>query len=88
MERDNFFEIEFLELLSKLALKLPQEDIKNIKEFTDNREWGLAYEILCIQVYEYNIQISLEFYKKISLLGESIGIQSSVWLPLKELIEA
>ena len=77
------------ELLKEVKDKLSLNDIKNVTEFIENREWGLAYEILCIQLYEYHIQISPEFYKKICFFGKLIRTQSSsssIWLPLKELI--
>jgi hypothetical protein len=73
-------------LLNGVKNKLPQNDVKNILEFIDNNEFGLAFETLCTQLYEYNIQISSEFYEKISSCGKSINIPSSIWLSLKELI--
>jgi hypothetical protein len=86
MINDQMFIKNLFELLNEVKDKLPLQDIKNITEFIENREWGLAHEILCIQLYEYHIQISPEFYKKISSFGKSIRTQSSIWLPLKELI--
>lgn len=86
MKNDQIFMMKLFELLNETTKTLPSNDVRNITEFIENGEWGLAYEILCIQLYEYDIQISRGFYEKISSLGKSIGIQSSIWLPLKKLI--
>lgn len=74
------------ELLNEVKKKLPEADIKNIVEFIENNEFGIAFETLCTQLYEYNIQISCDFYEKVSFYGKSIKIEPSLWLPLKELI--
>lgn len=85
MVRDQFI-TQLSQLLHEVKDRLPPEDIKNIVEFVENNEFGLAYETLCTQLYEHNIQISCELYEKISFYGKSIKIQPSMWLPLKELI--
>jgi len=77
---------QLTQLLNEVKKSLPPDDIKKIVEFIENNEFGLAYETLCTQLYEYNIQISCEFYEKISFCGKSIKIQPSMWMPLKELI--
>lgn len=77
---------QIIQLLNEVKNDLPTDDIKNIREFAENNEFGLAYEILCTQLYEYSVQISCDYYNKISLYGKSIQIQPSVWLPLKELV--
>ncbi len=74
-------------LLNEVKNKIPEADIKNILEFIENNEFGIAYETLCTQLYEYNIQISCDFYEKVSSYGKSIKIEPSLWLPLKELLK-
>ncbi len=86
MSNDQILTAQLFELLNKVTKVLPMENVENITEFIDKREWGLAYETLCIQLYEYNIPITIKFYEAISSLGKSIGIPSSIWLPLRDLI--
>ena len=86
MSNDQILAAQLFVLLNEVTKVLSLEDIKNIREFIEKREWGLAYETLCVQVYEYNIPITIKFYETISSLGKSIGISSAIWLPLKELI--
>lgn len=86
MKHDQNYTIKLFELLNEVVEILPEDDVKNIIEFIENKEWGLAYETFCIQLYEYNIEISDSFYEKITSLGKSMGSSSSIWLPLKELL--
>ena len=79
--------IRLFNLLNKLKEQMNPDDIKNIIEFIEHEEYGLAYETICTQLYEHRIKISHEIYNEISFLGQLIEIQPSVWLPLKELIK-
>jgi hypothetical protein len=74
------------ELLQDVADKLALEDVKNINEFIENNELGLAYETLCTQIYEYDIEISSKFYEKVVTFGISINCSSAIWTPLEALI--
>ncbi|MBS0655628.1 MAG: MafI family immunity protein [Verrucomicrobia bacterium] len=69
-----------------MALLL-KNDVKTIIELIEHNECGVAYEILCTQLYEYDVQISSNFYEKIFSLGKAMEMQPSYWLPLKELIK-
>lgn len=80
----NPISIQILQLLEEV--KLPATDIENITEFTEHNEYGLAYETLCTQLYEYSVPISSAYYEKISSLGPLMEINPSMWLSLKELI--
>ena len=80
----NPISIQILQLLEEV--KLPATDIENIIEFAEHNEYGLAYETLCTQLYEYSAPISFAYYEKISFLGPLMQINPSMWLPLKELI--
>jgi len=77
MKNSQFLIIQLTELLNEVKSTLPPDDIKNIVEFIENNEFGIAYETLCTQLYEYNIQISCEFYEKIAFFGKLINIQPS-----------
>lgn len=74
------------QLFYEVKSKLQPRDAENVEEFIDHNEFGLAFETLCCQLYEYEIPISKDFYEKVVIYGESIEINSSEWLPLKELI--
>ena len=78
---------QLIQILNEVKNKISSEEVKNILELIENNEFGLAYETLCTQIYEYEVSITGEFYEKISFYGESIKIQPFFWLPLKELIK-
>ena len=77
---------ELRALLSELTEKLQKDDFNIINELIDNREWGIAIETLCTQIYEYDIKISPEFYEKLASFAKSLNMQSTIWLPLRKLI--
>ena len=79
-------ESRLINLLDEVKEKLPVQDVFNIKEFIKHHEWGLAFEIMCTQLYEYDEPITHDFYEKISELGSLIEISSKIWTPLLELI--
>lgn len=67
-----------IRILEQVKNKLPDTDMKNIQDFLEHQEWGLAYETFCTQLYEYDIHIPLHLYKEIVEVGKLIQIQSSV----------
>lgn len=79
----NPISIQIIQLLEDV--KLPAADIENIIEFTAHNEYGLAYETLCTQLYEYSVPISSAYYEKLSSIGMLMEIDSSMWLSLEEL---
>lgn len=72
--------------LDEVINKLPEIDIKNIAEFIEHNEFGVAYELLCVQVYEYEVEISEGFYEELFFCGKSMQIDPVYYEPLKELI--
>ena len=77
---------QLTQLLDEVKNGLSPNDFKNIAGFMENNEFGLAYETLCTQLYEYDLKISYELYEKISFCGKSIKIHPSIWMLLKGLI--
>jgi len=75
-----------IQLLNEMDSQLPTPIILNIKEFLENQEWGLAYEMLCEQIYEFELPISSELYENILSIGESMEMNPTIWLKLKSLI--
>ena len=54
--------IEELIIASK-HLGLGNNDIKTVQDFLSNYEYGLAFDTLITQLYEYEIEINIDFYK-------------------------
>lgn len=46
-------------LVRSLDRVLPIEDINNADEFINYQEYGIALELICVQLYEYDKDIDL-----------------------------
>lgn len=55
--QDNEVAVIFSRLLDKLAGRLSHNDIENVADLVNNRECGVALEIMCAQLYEYDVGI-------------------------------
>jgi hypothetical protein len=65
---------------------LPQ-DLQNISNDIKYNEFGNAFKILCIQLFEYEAPISVDIYLKIEELGRDIGIDEKTWKPFKDFVK-
>lgn len=65
---------------------LPDQDRKNVIEFAENSEWGLALDALAHQIYEYQIKINRETFDEIVAIGKSMDINPVTWDFLKRQI--
>jgi hypothetical protein len=79
------FEIKILNLIKKIS-QLPEQDKKNVIEFAQNNEYGLALDSVAHQIYEYNILITQDTFNAIAVLGTEIGIEPEAWAFLKKQI--
>lgn len=86
MYNSQLFELQLHLLLNEVKSELPPNETILIAEFIDHNEYGLAYETLCTQIYEYDIHISSEFFGKVFSLGKLLEIEPFIWMPLKELV--
>lgn len=85
--RQVLLEEKILSLAEETKEFLPPQDLQNIRDDIEYNEFGLAFEILCIQLYEYEAPISLEIYTRLENLGKDIGIDEKIWSPLKDLLK-
>jgi plasmid maintenance system antidote protein VapI len=65
---------------------LTQDEFKEVSDFIDVGEYGVAFETLCSLLVEENKGITQEKYQKIAELGKVMGIEEDTWLQLKPLI--
>ncbi len=61
-------------VLATVRGTLPDEDVSNIGQLIDVGEWALAVEILCTQLYEYDIDVELETIQRIAAVGERLEV--------------
>lgn len=70
------------------ALGLYEVDLNNAKNLLDNREYGLAFDTIITQLYEYEIEIDQEFYNLIEVIAKRMDISEERYSFIKELIRA
>lgn len=63
---------------------LPASDITNLWEFVNVGEIGLAFETLCTQLYEYDIQVEAEAAERLEELGAYLKVDPAMWQRLGE----
>ncbi|HAZ14735.1 MAG: hypothetical protein A2X86_12815 [Bdellovibrionales bacterium GWA2_49_15] len=68
------YEKEILSIVNQFKGKLSDEDMDSIVELATHLEWGVALEILCDQLYEYEIGINSSTYDKISRLKNMMDV--------------
>jgi len=68
------------------ALGLGEVDLNNAKDLLDNREYGLAFDTIITQLYEYKIQIDKQVYRLIEKNANRMDISESSYSFMKELI--
>ena len=69
-------------------LGLDDSDINNSIELVENREYGLAFDTIVTQLYEYEIEIDNGFYDVIAQSAHQMKIPESEYSFIKELIRA
>jgi len=75
-----------MQLISFLKGKLPEQDIVNALEMLEHNEFGVAFEILCTQTYEYDVKVDKQFYVKVEEAGMMMKIEKDKWGFIEEQI--
>ena len=52
-------ELIIINVLNEIGPNFPDETVKNVLELVEHNEQGLALEVLCSQIFEYGLNISL-----------------------------
>lgn len=71
-------------LLASATCGLSDSDVKNASEFIDHNEFGVAFELICDQLYENESQISSELIADISRIAKLMQLEDNSWSFLKE----
>ena len=73
-------------LLLACEIGLPDNDIRDIDEYINHNERGLAFEFLCSSIQQYGLEVSDDQYQTICTLGENMEMDNDLWqnIPLKK----
>ena len=66
-------------LLLAREIGLPSNDIRDIDEYINHNERGLAFEVLCSSVQQYGLRVSDDQYQKLCELGEKMEMGNDLW---------
>ncbi|WP_458112729.1 MafI family immunity protein [Arthrobacter sp. R1-13] len=58
------------------AVGLPSQDIDNIEIFIRAGEELEAFETLCTQIYEYDIQLDADIIQQLAEVGTTLGAET------------
>jgi hypothetical protein len=67
-------------------LGLYEVDFGNAKHLIENREYGLAFDTIITQLYEYEIEIDQEFYNLIEVIAKRLNMPEGEYSFMKKLI--
>ncbi|MGQ7857466.1 MafI family immunity protein [Pedobacter sp. WC2501] len=65
---------------------LNEDDLKNAKDYLRYQEFGLCFDTIITQMYEYDIEIENDFYTLISKIGDKMKLENENYSFMKELI--
>jgi phosphoenolpyruvate carboxylase len=74
-------------LFDRLEDVLSSTDIKIAREYVEYNEFGIGFEHVCQQLFEYEIQISPEIFQEIESNGKSMELDEKTWSFLKILVK-
>jgi hypothetical protein len=74
MELDNLLK-EIVKYITNLSLK----DEKDILEFIEHDEWGIALETICSVIEQEDIPVDQNIYSKIEEAGLYMEMDKSLW---------
>ena len=72
-------ERKLLEEIQTYAGQLPADQVKDIADLAQAGEPGVAFENLCMQLYEYDIAVDNGMLSKLKSIGIAMGIESEYW---------
>lgn len=66
-------------LLLAREIGLPDNDIRDIDEYINHNERGLAFEVLCSSIQQYGLKVSDDQYQKLCEWGGKMEMGNDLW---------
>jgi hypothetical protein len=74
------------QVLAATRDRLPAENVSDAEELLEHGEWGQAFDLVCTQLYEYEVRISEALYRIVEEAGIAMDLDDGQWSYLKELV--
>ena len=84
MTKISSIEFRVRNLLASVSYGLTKIDILNAEEFLEHNEIGVAFELICDQLYENNSSVSPDIVCEISRLACEMELEENTWNFLKK----
>lgn len=75
-----------LEILNCIK-DFPEKDKKDVEEFIEHYELGIALETICSVVLEDKIAVDNQTYERIVLVGNEMKLDSGLWNDIKGMVQ-
>ena len=77
----------FCDLINRAkTLGLAEQDVAGAREYIGYNEYGVCFDLIITQLYEFNIGIDNQFYLTISQIAKELNIPSEAYSFIEELI--
>jgi len=83
MDNNSHIALGVLSLIEDSRDLLSQKDVLAAQELLEHNEWGEAYLLIVVQLYEFEVSIDRSLFEKIELLGREMQLDSAAWEPLR-----
>jgi len=77
---------DILVILRTVENSLPKENVRDASELLEHDEWGVAFSLICTQIYEYDVPISEATFSLIESVGQQMRLPPKEWTMLSELV--
>ncbi|WP_448550537.1 MafI family immunity protein [Thalassotalea fusca] len=77
-------ENKLVAFLKDVSNGLTESDVENAKDFINHSEYGVAFELICDQLYENDSILTADNLKSAQLLAEMMELDEKSWSFLKE----
>jgi|GEM_PF-3486776 len=64
-------------VLDVVGKSFPDKTIENVRNLVEHQEAGLALEVLCSEIFEYEIELSEKSRDKLKFAAQLMGINST-----------
>lgn len=77
---------ELQAVVAAFSERLPQATLDSADDLIRHGEYGEALEIICTQVYEYEVPVTAKTYSEIERCGQRMEMDEASWSFLRELL--
>ena len=68
-----------MDLIEQVRSILPEKDVSEALDLVKYNEFGVSFELICTQLFEYNVEVSSDVYQKIDSVGRSMNLDERIW---------